>query len=68
MRLAAPYLASFAVDTSMRVSNEKAKRQLGWRPTFETYRHGVAAMASAARPDGARSASSLRNEAKRGHA
>lgn len=58
MRLAAPYLASFAVDTSMRVSNEKANRQMGWRPTFATYRHGVAAMASAARPDGARSASS----------
>ena len=67
MRLAAPYLASFAVDTSMRVSNEKAKRQLGWRPAFATYRHGVVAMASAARP-GARSASSLVNEAKRGHA
>ena len=68
MRLAAPYLASFAVDTSMRVSNEKAKRQLGWRPAFATYPHGVVAMASAARPDGARSASSLVNESKRGHA
>jgi nucleoside-diphosphate-sugar epimerase len=52
MRLAAPYLASFAVDASMRVSSEKAIRELGWRPAFATYRDGVAAMASAARPAG----------------
>ena len=43
-RLAAPYVASFAVDTSMRVSNAKAGRELGWRPTYPTYRDGVRAM------------------------
>jgi nucleoside-diphosphate-sugar epimerase len=43
-RLAAPYVASFAVDTSMRVANAKAKAELGWRPAFPTYRDGIAAM------------------------
>ena len=45
-RLAAPYVASFAVDTSMRVSNAKAKHQLGWQPTFPSYHEGVRAIAS----------------------
>jgi nucleoside-diphosphate-sugar epimerase len=48
-RLAAPYVASFAVDTSMRVANAKAKTELGWQPTFPTYHDGIRAMA-AARP------------------
>ena len=43
-RLAAPYVASFAVDTSMRVANAKAKAELGWRPAFPSYRDGIAAM------------------------
>jgi nucleoside-diphosphate-sugar epimerase len=43
-RLAAPYVASFAVDTSMRVANAKAKAELGWRPAFPTYRDGIRAM------------------------
>jgi nucleoside-diphosphate-sugar epimerase len=42
-RLAAPYVASFAVDTSMRVSNARAKAELGWRPAFPTYRDGLRA-------------------------
>jgi nucleoside-diphosphate-sugar epimerase len=45
-RLAAPYVASFAVDTSMRVSNAKAKAELGWQPTFPTYRDGIRAAAT----------------------
>ena len=49
LRLAAPYVAAFAVGTSMRVSNAKAKRELGWRPRFPTYGEGVHAMASAGR-------------------
>ena len=49
-RLAAPYVASFAVDTSMRVANAKAKTELGWQPTFPTYHDGIRAMATAARP------------------
>jgi nucleoside-diphosphate-sugar epimerase len=47
-RLAAPYVASFAVDTSMRVSNVKARTELGWRPLFPTYHDGIRAMAAAA--------------------
>jgi nucleoside-diphosphate-sugar epimerase len=33
-----------AGDTSMRVSNAKAKQALGWRPQFQTFRDGIAAM------------------------
>ena len=44
-RLVAPYVASFAVDASMRVSNAKARAELGWRPTFPTYSDGIRAMA-----------------------
>ena len=43
LRLLAPYVASFAC-LSMRVSNAKAKRELGWAPAFATYREGVEAM------------------------
>ncbi|WP_197093614.1 hypothetical protein [Nonomuraea sp. SBT364] len=32
IRLAAPYFAALMVDTSMRVSNAKAKAELGWTP------------------------------------
>jgi hypothetical protein len=45
-RLAAPYVASFAIDTSMRVSNAKAKAELGWRPAYRTYHDGIGAAAS----------------------
>jgi nucleoside-diphosphate-sugar epimerase len=45
-RMTAPYVASFAVDTSMRVSNAKAKAELDWHPRYPTYRDGVAAMAT----------------------
>ena len=50
LRLAAPYVASFAVDTSMRVSNAKAKAELGWQPAFPTYRDGIRAIASPSQP------------------
>jgi nucleoside-diphosphate-sugar epimerase len=43
-RLAAPYVATFAVDTSMIVSNAKAKADLGWKPEFASYRDGLAAL------------------------
>ena len=46
-RLVAPYVASFAIDTSMRVANAKAKAELGWQPRFPTYHDGVRAMAGA---------------------
>jgi nucleoside-diphosphate-sugar epimerase len=44
-RLAASYVASFAFDTSMRVSNAKAMAELGWRPAYRTYRDGIGAAA-----------------------
>jgi nucleoside-diphosphate-sugar epimerase len=43
-RLVAPYVASFAVDTSMRVSNAKARNELGWSPTSPSYVEGIDAM------------------------
>jgi nucleoside-diphosphate-sugar epimerase len=45
LRLAAPYVASFVVGTSMHVANAKARTELGWRPTYPTYRAGVRSMA-----------------------
>jgi nucleoside-diphosphate-sugar epimerase len=45
--LAAPYVASFAVGASMRVSNGKSKTELGWRPAFPIYRDGIQALVSA---------------------
>jgi nucleoside-diphosphate-sugar epimerase len=47
VRLVAPYVASFAVDTSMRVSNAKARDELGWRPAYPTFREGIEAMVAA---------------------
>jgi nucleoside-diphosphate-sugar epimerase len=47
LRLAAPYVASFAVGASMRVSNAKAKAELGWQPRFPSYREGIQAMGAA---------------------
>lgn len=47
LRLLTPYLASFVVDTSMRVSNTKAKLELGWTLTFPTYHAGIRAMVEA---------------------
>jgi nucleoside-diphosphate-sugar epimerase len=45
-RMAAPYVASFAVDTSMRVSNAKARQELDWKPAFRGYREGIEAAAA----------------------
>src|SRR5919112_6649658 len=44
MRLVAPYVAFCAIDTSMRVANTKAKRELGWQPAYPTYQEGINAM------------------------
>jgi nucleoside-diphosphate-sugar epimerase len=48
LRLTAPYVASFVTGTSMRVSNAKAKTELGWHPQFPTYHEGIEAMARSA--------------------
>src|SRR5215218_3424408 len=55
LRLAAPYVASFVVGTSMRVSNAKATAELGWRPLYPNYRVGVHAMAAVTKEEPCRS-------------
>jgi hypothetical protein len=41
-RLAAPYITQ-ALTLELRVSNEKAKRELGWAPCYPSYREGLRA-------------------------
>lgn len=43
--LAAPY-ATIAVTSKTPVSNAKAKRELGWKPAYPTYREGLAEVAA----------------------
>ncbi|MBX6357138.1 MAG: NAD(P)-dependent oxidoreductase [Micromonosporaceae bacterium] len=45
---AIPYLHAI-ISTSMRVSNAKAKRELGWTPAVPSYREGLRLVASAMR-------------------
>ncbi|WP_157006679.1 NAD-dependent epimerase/dehydratase family protein [Agromyces laixinhei] len=42
LRLSAPYLAALMVDTSMRVSNTKARHELRWAPAFASVPDGLA--------------------------
>ena len=49
MRLAAPYGAALMTRQSLRLSNARAKQELGWAPTYPTYREGVAAAVAANR-------------------
>jgi nucleoside-diphosphate-sugar epimerase len=46
--LALPYVRAF-MGTSMRVSNAKARRELGWAPGIPTYHEGIARIAAARR-------------------
>jgi nucleoside-diphosphate-sugar epimerase len=41
-----PYVAVFMSSTRLRVSNERAKRDLAWAPSFPTYREGVVDVAA----------------------
>jgi nucleoside-diphosphate-sugar epimerase len=43
-----PYLGTI-MTTSMRVSNAKARRELGWAPAVSTYREGIPLVARASR-------------------
>lgn len=47
IRMAAPYFAILMLDTSLRVSNAKAKAELGWTPTMPGYREGIATLQAA---------------------
>ena len=42
VRLIAPYAAASWLETNMRVSNAKAKRELQWKPRFPNYRAVIA--------------------------
>ncbi|MDX2296824.1 MULTISPECIES: NAD-dependent epimerase/dehydratase family protein [Streptomyces] len=42
IRLTAPYFASLMIDTSLRISNAKAKAELGWNPYHPGYHDGLA--------------------------
>ena len=44
IRVAAPYVASMILDTSMRVSNDKARAELGWTPRYPTHTDGLKAI------------------------
>ncbi|MHA7984605.1 NAD-dependent epimerase/dehydratase family protein [Rathayibacter sp. CAU 1779] len=46
LRMMAPYGAAMMDGVSMRVSNEKARRELGWAPVYPSIREGVAASAA----------------------
>ncbi len=46
LRLTVPYAYAF-LTTTMRVSNARAKHELGWTPTAPTYREGIARIAQA---------------------
>lgn len=52
LRLVAPYAGTMMTRQSLRLSNARAKAELGWRPLFPTYREGVAAVLAALRPAG----------------
>jgi nucleoside-diphosphate-sugar epimerase len=47
LRFAAPVGGTLMTRQSLRLSNEKAKMQLGWRPSVPTYREGVSALVKA---------------------
>jgi nucleoside-diphosphate-sugar epimerase len=47
LQLVAPYGGYVLARVSMRVSNAKAKRELGWVPRYPSYREGVAALQQA---------------------
>lgn len=47
LRLAAPYLATMVLDTSMRVSNAKARAELGWEPEHPDFTRALGAYVAA---------------------
>jgi hypothetical protein len=51
LHLLAPYIGMVMVDTSLHVSNAKAKIELGWQPLFQNYHDGIAAMLSDSNED-----------------
>jgi nucleoside-diphosphate-sugar epimerase len=50
VRPLAPYGARLMAEARLRVSNDKAKRELDWTPSFRTFREGLAHVAAALAP------------------
>lgn len=46
IRAAAPYVAAMVLNTSMHVSNVKAKAELGWKPVYPSHTEGLKTLAS----------------------
>ena len=46
VRLIGPYLYAF-LTSAARLSNDKAKRELGWTPAYPSYRDGIRSLATA---------------------
>ncbi len=72
LRVVAPVFGTMMTRQSLRLSNAKAKAELGWRPMMPTYREGIAAMVAAlTRPedvDDGHDAKSAKDAAKTGNA
>ncbi|GAB2556235.1 NAD-dependent epimerase/dehydratase family protein [Nocardia heshunensis] len=49
VRMASPLAAAQMLDLSIRVSNAKARAELGWQPTYPSYREGLPTLVSPAR-------------------
>ncbi|GAB0103568.1 NAD(P)-dependent oxidoreductase [Nocardia sp. JMUB6875] len=47
LRLASPLAATQMLDFSIRVSNAKARAELGWKPGYPTYREGLPTLVNA---------------------
>ncbi|MFJ4657692.1 NAD-dependent epimerase/dehydratase family protein [Nocardia sp. NPDC088792] len=47
LRLGSPLAAAQMLDLSIRPANAKAKSELGWKPTYPTYREGLPTIANA---------------------
>jgi hypothetical protein len=41
LRLLIPYLGCLMIDTTMRVSHQRATADLGWRPSIPSIRDGL---------------------------
>ncbi len=59
--LAGPYAAAF-LSTTLRASNAKARRELGWAPAVSTYREGIPRLIEALRAAHAESGTSATTE------
>ena len=51
-RLAMPYAAKFLSRSRIPASNERLKRELGWRPHYPTYREALAPLATGGSEEG----------------